>query len=44
MPEAPITRSNQTHARNIMNDNFLNQACTEPVRLAIDIFFSTEQR
>lgn len=44
MPEVPIMRSNHTRARNIINKTFSNQACSEPVRLAIDIPFGTEQR
>ena len=44
MPEVPNMRSNHTRARNIINKTFSNQACSEPVRLAIDIPFGTEQR
>ena len=44
IPEVPIMRSNHTRARNIINKTFSNQACSEPVRLAIAIPFSTEQR
>lgn len=44
MPEVPIMRSNHTRAKNIINKTFSNQACSEPVRMAIDIPFSIEQR
>ena len=44
MPEVPNMRSNHTRARNIIDKTFSNQACSEPVRLAIAIPFSTEQR